>query len=61
MTTEQFDHLTPQQLASRWHKAAGTLANWRSAHKGPSYIKVGKDVLYPLTAVVEFERQNTVA
>lgn len=58
---ESSEHLTPEELAARWGKARGTLANWRSAGKGPGYTKIGKTILYPLKSVERFEQQNTVA
>jgi hypothetical protein len=53
-------HLTIDELAARWHMARGSLAGWRHFGKGPKYVKVGRSVLYPLSAVEEFELQNTV-
>lgn len=55
---EQPEHLTPDQLAARWHKSAGTLSNWRAQGKGPAYIKLGRTILYPVPAVQEFERAH---
>ena len=53
-------HLTTEELAARWHMAKGTLSNWRNAGDGPAYIKLGKRILYPMSAVIDFERRNTV-
>jgi hypothetical protein len=53
-------HLTPDELAERWHMAPGSLGNWRSRGLGPRYIKIGKSILYPLSAIEEYERNNTV-
>lgn len=33
--------LTPEQAGSYLNKGQKTLANWRSAHKGPPYIMIG--------------------
>lgn len=57
------EHLTAEDLEKRWkgEVVVGTLANWRSAGIGPSYIKVGRAVLYPMRAVLDYERKNTVA
>ncbi len=58
---QQPEHLTPDQLARRWHKSAGTLSNWRAQGKGPAFVKVGRTVLYPVQFVQEFERAHTRA
>lgn len=29
--------------------SGGTLRNWRSMRLGPSFVKLGKTILYPLT------------
>jgi glucose/arabinose dehydrogenase len=56
------EHLTGDELAARWKGkvVVGTLTNWRSAGLGPAYIKLGRSVLYPLSAIEEYERANTV-
>lgn len=51
--------LTSAQLAQRWHLRPQTLANWRSLGKGPPFIRtgrVGSGVLYPIEAVLAFEK-----
>jgi predicted site-specific integrase-resolvase len=47
-------YLTPKQLAARWSVSVHTLAAWRSAGKGPAFIKLG-GVRYPLEAVELYE------
>jgi hypothetical protein len=37
--------------------AVETLGNWRSARKGPAFVKVGSRVRYPLPAIHEFIEQ----
>ncbi|MFD3425272.1 DNA-binding protein [Nocardia fluminea] len=54
------DHLTPAELAIRFGMTVPSLAQWRYLRKGPNYVKAGKKVLYPLAAVEEYERRNTV-
>lgn len=51
-------HLTPKELAKRWHKNIETLANWRHKGIGPAFLKLGKQVLYPLEAVEAYEAQQ---
>jgi len=56
------DLLTTAQLSSRWRGVvkAQTLENWRSAKRGPTYIKVGRSVLYRLSDVLDYERSHTI-
>jgi hypothetical protein len=53
-------HLTPRDLADRWHTSLGHLANLRSRGAGPGYLKLGR-VLYPLAAVEAYESAHMVA
>ncbi len=54
--------LTPAELTNRWREqiTLATLSTWRSRKQGPLYIKIGGRVLYPLTAVEEYERKRTM-
>jgi hypothetical protein len=53
--------LTPLELVERWKGSitAITLATWRSRKQGPTYIKVGGRVLYPLDGIEKYERGRT--
>lgn len=51
------NHLTTKQLAARWSLAAITLSTWRIKGTGPSYIKVGQKVLYPIAEILDWERR----
>lgn len=55
--------LTSKLLASRWNVTATTLKQWRWNGKGPQYVKIGRQVLYRLKDIEQFEelktRQNT--
>jgi hypothetical protein len=55
-------YLTPEEVSERYRGevTAGTLRNWRAMRIGPSYVKVGKGVLYPLTALEAWDRANAV-
>lgn len=53
-------HLRPEALAERWGVAPKTLANMRTAGTGPTYVKIGGSVRYPLDAVEAYEADNTV-
>ena len=39
----------------------GTIRNWRSMRVGPSFLKIGKAVLYPLQELDRWDRRNLVA
>lgn len=49
---------TTLELAERWPVSARTLEGWRYTGKGPSYVKFGSRVAYPLEVVEEFECRN---
>lgn len=53
-------NLTPEEASARLRIPTKTLANWRNKRIGPSYIKAGHRVLYPLDKLIEYERKNTV-
>jgi hypothetical protein len=50
-------YLTSKELAQRWRLSEQTLANWRHARKGPSFIRIGGRILYPISTTTDFERQ----
>jgi len=58
-------HLTPVQLAERLEGVVtvGTLANWRARkpNPGPSFVKLGGRVLYPVDQVEAWEARNLKA
>jgi predicted site-specific integrase-resolvase len=49
----------PRQLADRWGLSEKTLERWRMLGTGPSYLKLGSRVLYPLHEVQAHEQQRT--
>jgi hypothetical protein len=49
---------TPAELAACWHLSEQTLANWRTAKKGPRFIRLGGDVRYPLAEVLRIEQEG---
>lgn len=53
-------HLRTTDLARRWGVSTGWLANMRSAGTGPSYLKLGSRVLYPLVSVESYEADALV-
>ena len=54
-------YLTPNQVRDRYQSKISlqTLANWRYQGEGPQYLKLGGRVLYPLEALIEWERERT--
>lgn len=60
-TRDTAKHLTPAELARRWGISEKTLANWRSLHRGPQAVKVGRSIRYPLAEVERVERTGTRA
>lgn len=46
------EHMNELELATYWGMSPRTLQRWRTLQKGPEYIKFGKSVRYPLTAVI---------
>jgi hypothetical protein len=55
-------YLTPEEVAERYRGeiSTGTLRNWRSMRVGPSYVKIGKGVLYPVGELDAWDRKNVV-
>jgi hypothetical protein len=53
--------LTEAELAARYRGlvSAGTLRNWRSQGRGPPFVKVGRQVLYPIVGLEAWERSRT--
>lgn len=62
MNAAVLEYLTPAELVARYKSAITirTLANWRSTGDGPRYTKIGGKVLYPVEAVIEWERNRTL-
>jgi hypothetical protein len=54
--------LTTEEVAQRYRGliSVGTLENWRFQQIGPSFLKVGKQVLYPVDVLDSWERSNMV-
>ena len=55
-------YLTPDEVSHRYRGevTTGTLRNWRSMRVGPSFVKVGKGVLYPVAELDAWDRRNVV-
>jgi hypothetical protein len=46
------------QLSRRWRLSHRTLERWRWTGQGPSYIKIGRKVVYRLIDIEQFERDG---
>lgn len=53
-------YLTPEELSQRWRGriSTKTLANWRSARRGPAFAKISGRIIYPLPEVERWERER---
>ena len=54
--------LTPEEVTDRYRGgiSVGTLRNWRAMRLGPSFVKIGKAVLYPLDELDAWDEKNKV-
>ncbi|SFT57863.1 helix-turn-helix domain-containing protein [Mesorhizobium sp. YR577] len=54
--------LTDEEVSERYRGgiSVGTLRNWRAMKIRPTYIKIGKAVLYPLEELDAWDRKNIV-
>jgi hypothetical protein len=54
--------LTAQEVSERYRGeiTVGTLRNWRAMRIGPTFVKIGKAVLYPVDELEAWDRQNMV-
>ncbi|ARN84767.1 helix-turn-helix transcriptional regulator [Candidatus Nucleicultrix amoebiphila] len=51
--------LTQEELAKRWNLSTITLSQWRWNGQGPKHVKIGRQSLYRLDDVEQFEELNT--
>lgn len=54
--------LTPEEVSERYRGSVsvGTLRNWRAMKVGPSFVKIGKAVLYPIDELEAWDQRNRV-
>jgi hypothetical protein len=54
--------LTPEEVSERYRGgvSAGTLRNWRAMRIGPTFVKIGKTVLYPTSELDAWDQKNMV-
>lgn len=55
-------YVTPDEVVERYRNqiSEGTRRNWRSKKIGPSFIKIGKAVLYPVNELDRWDRSNLI-
>ncbi|WP_332693783.1 helix-turn-helix transcriptional regulator [Bosea sp. (in: a-proteobacteria)] len=55
-------YLTLEEVVARYRGqvSEGTLRNWRAMRIGPSFIKIGKAVLYPVSELDRWDKSNLV-
>ncbi|UCI05129.1 helix-turn-helix transcriptional regulator [Mesorhizobium sp. B1-1-8] len=55
--------LTAEEVSERYRGgvSVGTLRNWRAMKIGPSFVKIGKAVLYPIDELEAWDEQNRVS
>lgn len=55
-------YLTLEEVVARYRGqiSEGTLRNWRAMRIGPSFIKIGKAVLYPVAELDRWDKSNLV-
>jgi hypothetical protein len=54
--------LTAEEVSDRYRGgiSVGTLRNWRAMRVGPTFVKVGKAVLYPIDELDARDQKNMV-
>ncbi|WFU80772.1 helix-turn-helix domain-containing protein [Bradyrhizobium sp. CIAT3101] len=54
--------LTAEEVSERYRSSVsvGTLRNWRAMKIGPTFVKIGKAVLYPMNELEAWDQRNTV-
>lgn len=55
-------YLTPPEVSERYggHLSVNTLTKWRNdgQRQGPPFLKLGSKIVYPLDALVEWEKSR---
>ena len=54
------EFMTPKELEQFTGLKMGTLANWRTKNKGPSYLKLGRRVLYTKKEINKWLKKQIV-
>ena len=51
-------HINQYQLSKRWNISARTLEHWRWEGIGPTYIKLGRRVVYSIADIEAYEGEQ---
>jgi helix-turn-helix protein len=51
-------HFSPTDLAARWNVSPRTLERWRWTGEGPTFLKLGRRVVYRLEDIEAHEEQS---
>jgi hypothetical protein len=56
-------YLTAEEVAERYRGSVsiGTLRNWRAMRVGPTFVKIGKAILYPEAELSAWEKKNMLS
>jgi excisionase family DNA binding protein len=54
-------YFTPDQVAERYQVSEATLKEWRYKGTGPEYVRLGRHVRYPATALKRWEKGREAA
>lgn len=54
--------LTAEEVAERYRGgiSVGTLRNWRTKQIGPSFVKIGRAILYPVVELDAWDETNKI-
>lgn len=54
--------LTTEEVSERYRSeiSVGTLRNWRAMRIGPTFVTIGKAVLYPVDELKAWDEKNLV-
>lgn len=56
MKKEKLTYLNPVELAERLNVHYNTLKMWRRHKKGPAYVRVGREIRYPMHLLLAWEK-----
>jgi hypothetical protein len=51
-------YITQRELATRWKVAISTLERYRATDQGPPWAKLGGNIRYALTDILQYEQTN---
>jgi len=57
---EAAELLTTEEVAALLKIAPATLVDWRHEQRGPRYYKMGREVRYKVSDVIEWEQQALI-